>query len=199
VYYYSSRRQLLRSLGDDPGESRVRFFSRAPVKLNDTPARTRDIGVLGPALEGKESWAPRMLAHELTHAFTLRWFEGTRHAPTLLAEGLATAVEGGRSFQPLRDDLASAAPAFPLEKALRAKSLWKGNSIGKVRLAYLGGASLVLYVLDRWGLRGLRDFVTAVSDSDLSGDGLDAAARSSVGVGWEDLRSGWASFVQTLP
>jgi hypothetical protein len=199
VYYYSSRRQLLRSLGEDPGESRVRFFSRAPVKLNDTPARTRDIGVLGPALEGKESWAPRMLAHELTHAFTSRWFEGTRHAPTLLAEGLATAVEGGRSFEPLRDDLASDEPAFPLEKALRAKSLWKGNSIGKVRLAYLEGASLVLYVLDRWGLRGLRDFVTAVSDSDLSGDGLDAAARSSVGVSWEDLRSGWASFVQTLP
>jgi hypothetical protein len=199
VYYYSSRRQLLRSLGEDPGEARIRFFSRAPIKLHDTPARTRDVGVLGPALEGRESWMPRMLAHELTHALTSRWFERTRHAPTLLAEGLATAVEGGRSFQPLRDDLASGASAFPLEEALEAKSLWKGNRIEKVRLAYLEGASLVLYVLDRWGLRGLRHFVTAVSDSDLSGEGLDEAARSSVGVSWEDLRSGWASFVQTLP
>jgi hypothetical protein len=199
VYYYSSRRQLLRSLGDDPGESRIRFFSHAPIRLRDAPTWTRDIGVLGPALEGKDSWAPRMLAHELTHAYTSRWFEHTAHAPTLLAEGLATAVEGGRSFQPLRDDLASGQSAFPLEKALTAKSLWKGNAIAKVRLAYLEGASLVLYVLDRWGLRGLRDFVTAVSDSDLSPEGLDAAARGSLGVSWQDVHSGWASFVQTLP
>jgi hypothetical protein len=199
VYYYSSRRQLLRSLGDDPGESRIRFFSHAPIRLRDAPTWTRDIGVLGPALEGKDSWAPRMLAHELTHAYTSRWFEHTAHAPTLLAEGLATAVEGGRSFQPLRDDLASGQSAFPLEKALTAKSLWKGNAIAKVRLAYLEGASLVLYVLDRWGLRGLRDFVTAVSDSDLSPEGLDAAARGSLGVSWQDVHSGWSSFVQTLP
>ena len=199
VYYYSSRRQLLRSLGEDPGEARIRFFSHAPIRLRDEPTWTRDVGVLGPALDGRESWTPRMLAHELAHAYTSRWFEHTRRAPTLLAEGLATAVEGGRSFQPLRDDLASGASAFPLEKALKAKSLWKGNAIDKVRLAYLEGASLVLYVLDRWGLHGLRDFVTAVSDSDLSAEGLDAAARSSVGVSWEDVRSGWASFVQTLP
>ena len=168
VYYYSSRRQLLRSLGEDPGESRIRFFSHAPKRLRDVPTWTRDIGVLGPALRGKASWTPRMLAHEMTHAYTSRWFEGARHAPTLLAEGLATAVEGGRSFQPLRDDLASAASAYPLEKALKAKSLWKGNRIDKVRLAYLEGASLVLYVRDRWGLRGLKEFVAAVSDSDLT-------------------------------
>lgn len=199
VYYYSSRRQLLRSLGEDPSESRIRFFSRAPKRLGEAPTWTRDIGVLGPALRGKASWTPRMLAHEMTHAYTSRWFEGARHAPTLLAEGLATAVEGGRSFQPLRDDLASAESAFPLEKALKAKSLWKGNRIDKVRLAYLEGASLVLYVRDRWGLQGLREFVAAVSDSDLSTEGLDEASRQSVGVSWKALRSGWAAFVETLP
>ena len=150
VYYYSSRRQLPLPRGR-PGESRIRFFSHAPTRLRDVPTWTRDIGVLGPALRGKASWTPRMLAHEMTHAYTSRWFEGARHAPTLLAEGLATAVEGGRSFEPLRDDLASPESAFPLEKALEAKSLWKGNRIEKVRLAYLEGASLVLYVRDRWG------------------------------------------------
>jgi hypothetical protein len=199
VYYYSSRRQLLRALGDDPDEPRIRFFSRPPDHVGETPTWTRDIGVLGPALDGKEEWAPLMLAHELTHAFTSRWFADTAHAPTLLAEGLATAVEGGRTYQPLRDDLASGDSSFPLEKALRAKSLWRGNPIAKVRLAYLEGGSLVLYVRDRWGLVGLRGFVTAVSDSDLSRKGLDGAARESVGVSWDELRAGWTAFVQTLP
>lgn len=199
VYYYSSRRQMLRALGEGPDEARIRFFSRAPDRVSESPTWTRDIGVLGPALDGKEDWTPRMLAHELTHAYTSRWFARTKHAPTLLAEGLATAVEGGRTYQPLRDDLASGDSAYPLEKALKARSLWRGNPIAKVRLAYLEGSSLVLYVLDRWGLGGLRAFVTAVSDSDLTRKGLDAAARESVGAGWDELRAGWAEFVQTLP
>ena len=112
---------------------------------------------------------------------------------------MATAVEGGRTYQPLRDDLASGDSAYPLEKALTAKSLWRGNPIGKVRLAYLEGSSLVLNVPARRGLDGLRDFVMAVGDSDLSKEGLDAAARASVGVGWRELRRGWTEFVQTLP
>lgn len=199
VYYYASRGQLLRSLGEDPGEERIRFFSHAPLHLGRARTRTRDIGVLGPALAGKEAWAPQMLAHELTHAYTSGWFRDARHAPTLLAEGLATAVEGGRSFQPLRDDLSADASAYPLERALRAKSLWVGNALAKVRLAYLEGASLVLYVLDRWDLPRLKAFVRAVSDSDLRAYGLDAAARHSLGVSWDDLRAGWEAYVRTLP
>jgi hypothetical protein len=199
VYYYASRSEMLRSLGDDPGERRVRFFSHPPVHLGHASTWTRDVGVLGPALAGNESWTPQMLAHELTHAYTTSWFADAKHAPTLLAEGLATAVEGGRSFQPLRDDLAAPASSFPLEKALRAKSLWKGNATAKVRLAYLEGASLVLYVLDHWDLSSLKEFVHAVSDSDLSGKGLDAAARQSLDVSWDELRSGWESYVRTLP
>jgi hypothetical protein len=190
---------LLRSLGEDPGEARIRFFSHAPLHLEHARTWTRDVGVLGPALAGKESWTPRMLAHELTHAYTSDWFRGTQHAPTLLAEGLATAVEGGRSFLPLRDELASGGKTFPLERALRARSLWKGNQIAKVRLAYLEGASLVLYVLQKWDLPSLKAFVRAVSDSDLRADGLDAAARESLGVRWDELRAGWESYAQTLP
>jgi hypothetical protein len=199
VYYYASRAQLLRALGEDPGEDRIRFFSHPPLHLGHARSWTRDIGVLGPALAGREAWAPQMLAHELTHAYTAAWFKRTEHAPTLLAEGLATAVEGGRSFQPLRDDLASGTETFPIEKALRVRDLWKGNDTPIVRLAYLEGASLVLYVLDRWDLTRLKAFVRSVSDSDLRAEGLDAAARESLGVSWDELRSGWESYVMTLP
>jgi hypothetical protein len=41
--------------------------------------------------------------------------------------------------------------------------------------------------------------VRAVSDSDLRADGLDAAARESLGVSWDDLRTGWEAYVRTLP
>jgi hypothetical protein len=199
VYCYDSHRELRRALGGGPADARIRFFSRSPDRLGGKETWMRDVGVLGPALKGKEAWAPMMLAHELTHAYTARWFAHAKHAPTFLAEGLATAVEGGRSYQPLRADLAASASAYPIEDALAAGSLWQGNPTGRVRLAYLEGGSLVLYILDRWGLADLRAFVTAVSDSDLSRAGLDHASRASLGVGWRKLRAGWAAFVQTLP
>ena len=104
-----------------------------------------------------------------------------------------------RAFWLLRDYRPAGSSAFPLEKALRTRDLWRGNSTARVRLAYLEGAALVLYVKDRWGLAGLKRFVTAVSDSDLTRSGLEEAARKSVGVSWDELRSGWTAYVQTLP
>jgi hypothetical protein len=199
IYYYSSRKQLRAALGGGPLDKRVRFFSHATDRLGPAPAKTRDVGVLGPALDGLDDWMPNMLAHELTHAYTSGWFTRTKHAPSLLAEGLATAVEGARVYQPLRDDLASADPDLPLLTAIASGSLWSGKSIETVRLGYLEGASLVLYVLDGWGLTELRRFVTAVSDSDLSETGLDKAVRKSLGQSWDDFYAGWVRFVQTLP
>jgi len=199
IYYYASRTELRRSLGGGPLEPRIRFFSHAPDRISRATPKTRDIGVLGPALDGQDAWMPLMLAHELTHAYTAGWFARTKHAPTLLAEGLATAVEGGRTYQPLRDDLASGDPDLPLLTAMASGSLWSGNPIDKVRLGYLEGGSLVLYVLDRWGLAGLRRFVTAVSDSDLSKAGIGGAVRDSLSTGWEEFYTGWVEYVQTLP
>ena len=48
VYYYSSRRQLLRSLGEDPGEARIRFFSHAPRRLRDVPTGRATSGCWAP-------------------------------------------------------------------------------------------------------------------------------------------------------
>jgi len=199
ILVFGSRGQLGRYRGAPFPDERIRFFSAAAPRLADTEWWPRDVGVLAPALADVGDWATPMLAHELTHAYTMRWFADAEHSPPLLLEGLAVAVEGGRAYGPLREELAGGNETLPLTTALATGSLWMGSGIERVRLGYLMGGSLVLYVLDEWGLATLRDFVRAVADSDLTPGGLDAAVRAALGVGWDRFVAGWTSYVWTLP
>jgi hypothetical protein len=199
LYLYASRDQLRDALNGGPAERRFEVFSAAVQRYSGELWWPRDIHILAPALEGDEDWLTRYLAHEMTHAFTVHWFADTANDPMFLAEGLAVAVEGGRSYDPLREELASGNQRLPLTTAIALGSLWTGSSQEEVQLAYLEAGSVVLYILDEWGLTKLKAWVTAVADSDLTPEGLEDAVGETLGVSWDEFVAGWRDYVQTLP
>ena len=92
-----------------------------------------------------------MLAHELTHAFTLPWFDKTAHAPPMLEEGLAVAVEGGRGYAALRRELAGGNKSMPLLDEFAVGDLFMSGGPARVRLAYLESGAVVGYIVQHWG------------------------------------------------
>ncbi len=134
-----------------------------------------------------------MLAHEVTHTLTWRWFYQHGHAPPLLLEGMATAVEGDRSYAAAaRRGGRAATAACRCSRAFAKPDLWTGVRMARVTLAYLEGGALVKYVLAGWGQAALRRFCIDIADSSLTGAAIKqvGAPRPAASRGDASTRAG---------
>ena len=198
VFVYSSAGEVTGYLGQTHILERERFFARQATTTRATLWWPTDVGILASALLPADPWTEHMLAHEVTHTLTWRWFYRTAHAPPLLLEGMATAVEGDRSYEPLRVEVAHGNRTMPLLKAFARSDLWAGGSMSRVTLAYLEGGALVKYVLARWGQAALRRFSVDVADSALTGAAVARVVRGDLHESWGSFYAGWKSYVMTL-
>ena len=199
IMLYSTPAEVGHYLGQDKASKNERFFARLPDTASGRRWWPTDVGVLASALTPGDPWTEHMLAHEVTHTLTWRWFYNTTHAPPLLLEGMATAVEGARSYYPLRVEVAAGNRSMPLLAAFANPNLWTGVRMARVTLAYLEGGALVKYVLARWGETTLKRFCIDVAGGSLSGAAVKQTVRSDLGVSWGSFYSGWKAYVMTLP
>jgi hypothetical protein len=199
VFCFSSTAQVTDYLAQPLAQGEGKFFSGEAKRLNGGAAAPADIGVVAPALAERDAWAPLMLAHELTHAFTMPWFDKTAHAPPMLEEGLAVAVEGGRSYAALRRELASGNKSMPLLEEFAVGDLYMSGGSARVQLAYLESGAVVGYIVAHWGPAPLKRFVLQVADSSLSPQAIKEVVRRLLGESWTRFYAGLVQYVYTLP
>jgi len=198
VFLYSTSAEVAAYLGQARAGERERFFARLPTTAPATLWSPTDVGVLASALTPGDPWTRHMLAHEVTHTLTWRWFYHTAHQPPLLLEGMATDVEGSRSYAPLRVDVARGDHTLPLLALFASSDLWSSDRMSRVNLAYLAGGALVKYLIARWGLATMRRFSVDVADTSLKPAAVKAVVRRDLGVSWPSFFAGWRSYVMTL-
>jgi hypothetical protein len=199
ITLYNSAQQAMDSFGEQLTEPRMRFFTIDSLRLSVKRWAPADVGVVAPALAGRGAWAPSMLAHEMTHAFTIRWFWNTKFEPQLLEEGIAVYVEASRTYAELQNRLASGSLSHELRTKLALGDLWAGASTARVRFMYLEAGALAGYMIEHWSVDAYRRFSKAVADSDTSDAAVEKITQRVLGVTWARFYAGWTQYVSTLP
>ena len=195
VTVYGSAADVRDALGVGASTSRLVFFSHPPLRAAEQYWPTYDVGVMGPWLRDIGGAMDGVLRHELTHAYTLRWFGDDEHPPSLLVEGIAQAAEGSPRAVSLREEVRTGNQLWPLPESFAVDDVWEGGDGKAVRLGYQIGGSLVDYVVSRWGAGELRSFVQAVAAAEPTESGMDEALGSCLGVTWREFYEGWRRHV----
>jgi hypothetical protein len=200
VFLYASREQALLSLAAGPGQvdTRIKYFSHSSPRVAAEPWSPTDVGVVAPALNGIEAWAPYMLQHEIAHAYTLGWFFDTAHAPEFLEEGLAVAAEESHDWTRLKNALAGGGLDPDLADAIALGNLWSGRKTDDVRVLYSAGGSLMDFILQRWGRSELRRWVRQVSDSDMTREAIAEITDRRFDMTWPAFVADWRAYVEQL-
>jgi hypothetical protein len=199
IFLFSSEAEATASIGlyKDQIDHRIQFFTHPVARVSPVSWSPGDIGVVAPALFQQDTWTPSMLRHELAHAFTLSWFDGLAHSPPFLKEGLAVAVESGRSYAPLRQAIALNEP-ISLLRELQVGDIWASHTTDVVRLAYAEAGSTIRYVMHRWGFSRMYHWVRSVAGSDMTDSAIMNSTKRELGIRWRAFVSGWRAFATTL-
>lgn len=191
VTVYGSAEDVRDALGTDAATVRLRFFSHPSLRAADEDWPIYDVAVMGPWLRDIGSALDDTMTHELAHAYTVRWFDGIEDPSSILLEGIAAAAEGKPMSQALRDEVASGDQLWPLPESFSVADVWEGAEMEDVGLGYDLGASLVDYVVSRWGAGKLRPFVRAVATAEPTEAGMDDALGGVLDVTWRRFYAGW--------
>jgi hypothetical protein len=195
VTIYGSAEDVRDALGTSLPTVRLRFFAHDPLHAGKEKPPVEDVGVMGPWLRDAGQSIDGVFVHELTHAYTRRWFEGDDTPPALLVEGIAAAAQGGSAAPGLREEVASGDSLWPLPESFAVDDVWDGGDIEAIDLGYEVGRSLVDYVDTRWGAAHLEAFVRAVATAEPTEAGMDVALGDALAVSWDEFYTGWRRWV----
>jgi len=157
-----------------------------------------------PFVEGYTSRMKRYIPHELTHLLVYRAVQpaGYRYIPEWLDEGLATANERlpTPEYAVALEDARAQDQLLPLENLCVAFSPNSHTAF----LAYAQSGSLVQYIRERYGARGIRVLLATYADGascaggvqealDISLSGLETAWRASL-----EPQAPWRAWVSQI-
>ena len=196
VTVFGSAEDVGDALGAKAATARMVFFSYPSLRVADADWPTYDVGVMGPWLHDLDSSVDGALAHELAHAYTLRWFAGDKHPPSLLVEGIAQAAEGLPELSLLRQEVATGDQLWPLPESFASADVWEGaasegSSSGTNRRVARGLRHLAL------GRRPAAAVRPGSGRGRPTVAGMDEALGDALGVTWRSFFAGWRRHVLT--
>ncbi|MFQ5860272.1 MAG: peptidase MA family metallohydrolase, partial [Dehalococcoidia bacterium] len=144
------------------------------------------------ASPGRLDAGSRVLTHELAHVLVHQATFGCfSMVPVWLNEGIATYIEGRRLGPTHQTVLAE---ALEQERLFSIRSISRGfpHSGAEVSLAYAQGASLVQFLVERYGAQAMRELLAAIQE----GLSQDEALLRVYRFDTEGLEKRWRAYLQ---
>ncbi len=192
ITVYGSLADIHDALAVTASSSRLVFFSYPPLRVAEADWPIYDVAVLGPWLRDPGVSLQTVLAHELAHAYSVRWFA---RATIRRRSSSRASPKRLRARRPRRRS-ATRSPRATSSGRCRSRSRRPTCGTAQTRgvgLGYEVGGSLVAYVVSRWGAGQLRPFVQAVAAAGRPRRAWTALGRAIGVTGAGSTRAGVAT------